>query len=987
MNYSEFLKKNGIHLVALLVFFVATFVYFSPEFKGYSLKQHDVEQYKGMSNEIQHFREDTGEEPQWTNSMFGGMPAVQISMLYTGNIFQKATIGFLRTVGVPSGIFLLHLLGFYILALCLRIKPVIAILGAFAFAFASYEIIILQVGHNSKAVAVAYMAPVLGAFIMAYRHNWKWGVLLSSFFMTWEVSANHLQVTYYLGILLFFLGLHALYSAFKKKALPQFFKVTGLMVVGYGLALFINYGNITLTNDYAKQTIRGGNDVSINPDGSESLIKTSGLDKEYITNWSYGIGESFTFISPYVKGGSSYPLSRTHFIDDIESVDLNKEEFTAAQNMGVYWGDQPMVGGPVYLGVIVVLLAFLALFFLKDSIKWVYFGVSILVVALSWGKNFMGLTEFLIDYLPGYNKFRTVTIILVVLEMINAVMAVLFLQLLWKNRGELPTMKKKFLYASGGFLVFLLLVKFVGLGDNYSSVNEADLPNKQRAQIIQQINGMSQEELTNYRIDKNNPAQMEAIIDGQLESLYTGMDAIKKVRGHIFHSSMNRSILFSIVALIIVGLFFYTEISSTILVGALALFVVVDLVGVDLNYLSNDKDLSGDFKYWVEEPEASFPIVASTADREIMNMELANNPALASKVDEGRRKGTNKAKELGYNAKYRGRVVDSYTFNALNNNSNYRVYNADYGWSGANPSYFHKSLGGYHGAKLRNIQNLFEFHLSRSNMDVFNMLNVKYFIQGNQVQTNNEAMGVAWMVEKVKTFDSPDDEIRALGRSYSIENVGSGRLVVNEEQVKSKVVYGSESILYIENGDTTPVRINQQMRNGLMAYLVADAKGLKNYIPSSVLKSDSLGSFSRLVSIVMKDQFLPNTEALMLSTEAGKLSSNVFTGEGTVLMESYAPNHLTYKVNTKGTQLVVFSEIYYKDGWKAFVDGKEQEILKVNYLLRGLELESGNHKVEFKFDMPALSKSNMMSIVGTVILFGGLIFGFYWTRKKTSKVS
>ena len=407
MDITGFVKKNWQHFAIVAVFFILMFSYFAPEFDGYSLKQHDVEQFKGMSNEIEKYREKFDHEPLWTNSMFGGMPASQISVLYSGNIFQRTIIGYLRFFGVPSGIFLLHLLGFYILALCLRIKPIVAFVGAVAFAFATYEIIIIQAGHNSKAVTVALMAPLLGAFIMSYRSNWKWGVLLSGLFMCFELASNHLQVTYYLGILLLGLGLYELFSAIKRKQLKHFSIVSGALIGAYLLALLVNYGNITMTKDYAQHTIRGGNDVTINPDGTEAIQNTGGLDKDYITTWSYGIGESFTLLSPYIKGSQSIALGNSNFVELIENSDRTSAEVKTLLTApyGAYWGEQPAVGGPTYVGVVMVFIMLLGLVFLEDKRKWIYFGVGVLALMLSWGKNFMGLTDFFIDYIPGYNKF------------------------------------------------------------------------------------------------------------------------------------------------------------------------------------------------------------------------------------------------------------------------------------------------------------------------------------------------------------------------------------------------------------------------------------------------------------------------------------------------------------------------------------------------------------------------------------------------------
>ncbi len=289
----NFFQKNWVHFAIIAIFFVITYFYFSPQFDGYGLKQHDIEMHKGMSREVVDYRERTGNETLWTNSMFGGMPTMQISLLYDGNYIGQAVTKFVDSFPPPAGVVFLYMLCFYIFALCLRLNPWVGLLGAIAFGFSSYDIIIIQAGHNSKALAVAFMAPVVGAFIMAYQRNMKWGILLSALFMTIEISMNHLQVTYYLGILMFGIGAVMLIDAFRKNNFKSFFITSGGIVAAYLLALVINYGNISLTNDYAKHSIRGGNDITLNPDGTSNKVNsTTGLDKDYVTQWSYGIGES-----------------------------------------------------------------------------------------------------------------------------------------------------------------------------------------------------------------------------------------------------------------------------------------------------------------------------------------------------------------------------------------------------------------------------------------------------------------------------------------------------------------------------------------------------------------------------------------------------------------------------------------------------------------------------------------------------------------------
>lgn len=991
MNIKSFFTKNWIHFAILAVFLIVTVAYFSPEFDGFGLKQHDIEQHKGMSNETQHFREATGDEPFWTNSMFGGMPTVQISTLYNGNVFQKITTWFLRTMGVPSGIFLLHLIGFYILGLCLRIKPLIALFGALAFALSTYEILILQAGHNSKAIAVAFMAPVLGAFILSYRNNWKWGVILSALFMTFELSANHLQVTYYLGMLLFAIGLYELVKAIKTKELKQFAITSGALIGAYVLALFINYGNITATNDYAKHTIRGANDLTISPDGSEAS-NTGGLDIDYITNWSYGVGESFTFLSPYVKGSHSNVLANMAFREQLEDSDRTSAQIKSALSASylqpdgrggiqarpflLYWGEQPITSGPFYLGVVVLFMAILSLVFLKDRIKWVLFGITILALMLSWGKNFMGLTEFFVDNIPGYNKFRTVTIINVLIELCIPLMGVLFLQKMYEKRDEFKAKKKLFIISSSAFLVFLLGVTVIGIGDNFTNPTEVNNMRDIETFAAAQLYSTNPQELAEYGIDVNNQVQMQSVIESQVKQYDESYEELKSFRAELFTSSMLRSIGFLILSIVVIALFFFTEISSMAIIGGLVVIVLIDLVPVNRMYLGSEKDASDNYVYWVPEAEIAYPLSSQEADLKIMDNEIKQNPALAAKVNEGKLKGEKKAEELGYSGKDKRRVIDSYKFSALNMNTNYRVFDMNGGWGSSRASYFHKSLGGYHGAKLRNIQNLFEFQISKSNSAVLNMLNVKYFIQGGSMNPNPGALGNAWLVKKVKTYETPDDEIRALGGKYQLNNVGNGQMVINGNIEKSPVVYGSEEMLYIsQKGDTMDIPLSNGLTIGLKALFVADVNGKTNLVPEQTVALDTANSFTSMVMIEKTEEFDPAIEAVMLSSEAKKLSQKEYSGVGSIKMKSYAPNKIVYDAQIDGKQLAVFSEVYYADGWTAKVNGKEVDILKVDYLLRGLELPDGKYEIEFSFDIPKIKTSNTFAVIGTVFLGLCIAFG------------
>jgi len=965
------LKKNWPHFAILGIFLFLTLFFFSPEFDGYTIRQHDVEAHKGMSNEIVYHREVYGEEPLWTNSMFGGMPAVQISTLYNGNIFQRIIIAFLGGFGVPAAIFLLHLIGFYILSLCLKIKPWIGLFGSLAFALATYEITLFTAGHNSKATAVAFMAPVLGAFIMAYRRNWKWGAILSALFMSFELAANHLQITYYLGFVLLALGLYFAVEAVLKKMIKQFVFASIGLLAAYGLALLINYGNITLTNDYAKYSMRGVNDVTIGPDGLEQQTVSSGLDKEYITNWSYGKGESFTLISPYVKGSHSATLGSTRFAEKADNVDLTSQERKTVQDLPLYWGEQPGTSGPVYLGVLSVFLALLGLIFIKDRVKWVVFGLCILALMLSWGKNFMGLTSWFIDNVPMYNKFRTVTMILVLLELCTPLLAVWTLQRLYENRAEIQQQKKKFIYFSSGFLMFILVVLFMGLGDNYSSQSDYDMQERYKSGLMDQIANTDPTMLKEqYGIDVSNPQQLSQFVEAQMEPIEKGYEGLKKVRKEIFTSSMVRTFVFALFGIGVVALFFFTGVAPIYPTLAASALLLIDLVSADRNYLNTDTLPNGQYVNWIEKEDAFYPLSSTKADEQILEIETNSNPDVAKAVAEGEKLGKAKADKLGYVGAAKRRVVDGYRFQALNYATNYRVFDLNGGWTSSRSGYFHKSLGGYHGAKLRNIQNVFDFHIAKSNNKVLDMLNVKYFIQGESARPNPTALGGAWFVENIETVDNANQEILALGSEFKLKKEGDGQLLVNGENVSESSVYGGEEMIYLTpKGDSLSVWLSNGIMPGMEVYFVSDVNGVTNLVPKQTLDMDTASSFKPLVKIELERRFEPAMEAIMIADQAKDLSKKKFGGEGTIKTLSYKPNHITYESDAKENEFAVFSEIYYPDGWKAFVDGKEQKIYKVDYLLRGLELAPGKHKIEFVFDLPKLKKSNTYAGIGTGFLF------------------
>ena len=492
---------------------------------------------------------------------------------------------------------------------------------------------------------------------------------------------------------------------------------------------------------------------------------------------------------------------------------------------------------------------------------------------------------------------------------------------------------------------------------------------------------MSPEQLAQNNIDLNNSEQIQAIIDNQVESYEDELEVYKGARQDIFHSSMNRSLLFSFLIIGLIALYFYTSVSSMVIVCGAVLF---DLVGVDLNYLSSKEVSAGKYKFWIPEEQKTFPLSSTLADLQILDRERTD-PKVNSKIEKGKEAGIAKAAELGYTGVNKSRVVDAYKFAALNFATNYRVFTYDNPWGSSRTSYFHKNLGGYHGAKLRNIQNLFEFHIAQGNNKVFDMLNVKYFIQGESARPNPTALGQAWMVSSIKEVETPNDEIRKLGTTFDLKNVGAGQLLVNDEPVKEATVYGGEELIYLQGSDSINVPLSNGMNKGLSVVFVSDAKGNRDFVMPGTLEADTANSFQQFVEITCTDVFEPSVEAVMLKSEAEKLSAKKFSAEGTFKMESYQPNELVYSFNSPEKQFVVFSEIYYPEGWKAFIDGKEVEIRKVNYLLRGVELESGKHKIEFKFEPEVVKKGNKIALAGSILfilLAGGAV---YYTFRKSKQ--
>jgi hypothetical protein len=610
----KFEFKNFLpHLGAIVLFAILACVYFSPVFSGKALDQSDITHFKGMAKEIADHREKFHEEPLWTNSMFGGMPAYQISVLYKGNLIKKLDKIFTLGLPHPVGLVFLYFLGFYILMLVLKVDPLLGILGSAGFAFSSFFFIIIVAGHNSQAHAIGYMAPVFAGVILCFRGKYLWGGILTALFMALEISANHPQITYYLLLLLFIYGIAEFIHAVKIKQFLPFFKTAGTLVATILLAVLCNAATLWATYDYGKYTTRGKSDLTINPDGTSNKGNvTSGLDKDYATQWSYGKGETMTLMIPDFKGGDSGPLLYDDILNTYQKpntkegkasqkvLDKYDENFIkflitrlqSGQYINKYWGDQPFTSGPVYAGAIIFFLAILAFFFVEGRLKWALFFATVLSILLSWGSNFMGFTEFFLDYFPGYNKFRTVSMTLVIAELTLPILAVLALQKiviendLFAKKRDLLFAKafeyKKLFFIAFGLTGGLCLLYYL-MPDSLTTLFKSG----EYDQLYSQVS-------------KTNSEDFAANFISQLQ----------EARENILKSDALRSFILILLAAAAIFMYLKDKINHTILAAVLIVLVVVDMWGVDKRYL-NDKN-------FVSKSEAKVPYKPTAANLAIL---------------------------------------------------------------------------------------------------------------------------------------------------------------------------------------------------------------------------------------------------------------------------------------------------------------------------------------------------------------------------------
>jgi len=801
MNFKQIIP----HIVSLSLFVVVALMYFNPVLKGKKISQSDITQHIGMAKEVNDFRKATGEEPYWAESAFSGMPTYPIGT-YFPNDYITSLDRFIRFLPRPADYLFLYFLSFYILLLAFKVDWKIAIVGSLAFGFSTYLIIIFGAGHNSKAHAIAYMPLVLAGIVFIFKKRYLLGFIVTSIATALEIKANHPQMTYYLLFAILILGVVELIDAIQKNKTKQFITQSSIIIVAMLLAVGVNSSRLLATKEYADVSTRGKTALTINPDGTKKEV-TNGLSKEYITQFSYGKAETFNlFVPRYMGGGTVESLDKkSNTYQYVSSIAGSKQADGFTKQVYTYWGDQLIVEAPAYVGAMMLFLFFLGVFILKGKYKYWLVASSVFAILMSWGKNFQFLTDFFIDYIPLYNKFRAVSSFQVIAELCIPLLGFLAVKEFFFSKTDKEQKQialKKAFYSSVGLIVIGLL----------------------------------------YALSFST---FEGIRDASYSEYEGLLDAVKADRLSMLYTDSFRSLVLIGLGFVVLWLFLKQQLKYTTSIIAFAVLILFDLVQVNLRYVNAD-----DFK---EARAIDKPFKASTADLQI-----------------------------------------------LKDKSHFRVANFSTDpFQDGRTSYFHKSIGGYHAAKVGRYQDLIEFQLSKQNMQVYNMLNVKYFIipgdDGEEVaQQNPDANGNAWFVKNIKYVKTADQEIRALDSILT-----KSAVVVNENNIHKKINFSSaiDSLAYIR-------------------------------------------------------------------------------------LTEYSLNSLTYETSSKFDEFSVFSEIYYKNGWRSYIDGELQPYTNVNYILRGMEIPKGEHIIKFKFEPSVIKTGSIISLISYALMLLIPISWFFYYKKK-----
>jgi len=691
------IKKIAPHLAVLMFFIIASSAYFYPVLSGKKLYQNDIVQYKGNARQLIETREATGKEIYWTDSVFGGMPTYQLGARYEYDFIDQLDRA-IRFLPRPADYLFLYFLSFYVLMLVLRVDWRLGLLGALAFGFSTYLVIILGVGHNAKAHAIAYFPLVLSGLILVFQRKYLWGGILTAVAMALELQANHPQMTYYLLFACVIMGIAYFIDALRRKILPHYFKSVGIMIAAVVLALGTNAGNLLATQEYSQESTRGPSEITINAQG-ESVETTNGLAYDYITQYSYGLAESWNLIIPRFAGGGSgarpdEDANTVKFIMDTYGAPKAEALEFVQQSVPLYWGAQPIVEAPAYVGITVFFLALLGFLLLKGRLKWWTTAAAVLALLLSYGKNLDFLTQFFVDYVPLYSKFRAITSIQVIIELCVPILAVVGLYQFFNKIQDKESKIKALKYAGLGLGAILAIMALLG----------------------------------NQLFDFAGPYDTSYRDSEQLGPRF--VEALRQDRFEVMRADVLRSLLF--IGLIVAALWLYmkSKVSENVVIAGLAVLILIDLVGFDQNFISY-QDTPQEQSNFVSARDYDQPFQPTAADRMI-------------------------SEDDGF----------------------FRVYDllGDPFNSGRSP-YFHRSLGGYHGAKPKRMEDIADFYLredngalipgvTERNREILNMFNVKYILiadeSGVQALQNPENLGPAWFVQNYITVENANEELKSL---------------------------------------------------------------------------------------------------------------------------------------------------------------------------------------------------------------------------------
>ncbi len=824
-----FKKKPGKilpHIIAVIFFILISYAYFTPLLEGKSIKQSDNIHYRGMSKEIRDYREKTGEEALWTNRLFGGMPGYFISTLYPNNHIRS--VHSLMMIGErPASMVFLALVGFYITLLLLGVNPWISIIGAIAYAFSSYFFIILAAGHNTKAIAIGYMAPLIASVIYTYRRKLLLGLALTGLFLALIIIANHPQITYYAAITVVIYIIFEFVRAIRNKQINPFIKASLFLLIPLILGVGSNLGRLWTSYEYTDFSMRGKSELEINKEN-----QTKGLDKDYATRWSYGVDETFTLLIPNYKGGASQgELSReSNTYKALERQNIppaRARQFT--DNAPLYHGDQPFTSGPVYLGALVLFLFVFSMYLIKGPIKWWVITASILAILLSWGNNFEGFTHFFMDYFPAYNKFRTVSMTLVIVEFLVPLFAFLGLKKFFTekiSKEQFYKALKHSIYILGGICILFLLLP--GIFQNFAAASDAQMPGWLTEPLREDRKAL-------LRKDAFRSLVFILLGAGTLWAYYT-----KKLK------------------------YSYT----LLLIGA---FILIDMWTINKRYLNEDN--------FAPEREVKNPFSKTQADQFILQ----------------------------------------------DNEKNFRVLNLTVDiFNDAGTSFYHNSIGGYHGAKLQRYQDMIEFHIQKQIQNI-----------GRTLQSDN-----------------PQQKL--------------------DQTLKNQEVLNMLNMKYIiYNKNATPIRNPYRFGN---AWFVNDYK----IAPDAMSEIQALNEIDPQQTVVIHQEFEEELDVETFEKDT----------TGSITLTHYEPNHLKYDYEADSKQLVVFSEVYYPAGWKLYIDGEKADLFRANYILRAAIVPAGEHEVEMKFKPKSYYLGNKISGYSSVILLifviGAIGFEGYRYYKKES---